>query len=174
MSITPKQSLSNLVQGLFRGDGTDITLYDRVYTLREFGDLSLDDPSRKSMFFYLKNQAYIRPRKSNQISLDFGDSCSDDRAPTCKVTFTRAEHIPPAEQDTGSHQYFIVEGARYRLDIEGDMKKVGTHIHSVIDVGRKMIKKQYEENNQFHKIIEIKTTLENVTLFDLIRNCLFR
>ena len=119
ISITPRGTLTDIVESIFRGDGTSMNIGGREYTLREYGTLPEHDPIRKSMLLDLKYQARVNPYVRCSTKVKLGNQPKKIKNPTLKIRFTRAEEIPKVEEDIGNHQYMIVEGARYKLDVEG-------------------------------------------------------
>ncbi len=155
ISITPKGTLTDIVETIFRGRGNSIRIYGRNYTLREYGNLSEQDPIRVAMLRELEAWARDNPgrRYSNEIELDGQKGIEQ---PTLKVLFTRAEEIPSMQEDKGSHQYLIIEGTRYKVEIEGDLKAGGITSNEIMREGRKMISSFYKNQGRLPKSIELR------------------
>ncbi len=120
ISITPQGTLKDLIENIFRGRGTAVRIAGREYTLRESGDLTEQDPMRLNMLTGLENQARIvYGRHSQKIRL--GAKKDERREPALKISYIKAEELPGADKDGGTHQYMVVEGVRYKVVIEGDI-----------------------------------------------------
>jgi hypothetical protein len=139
MSITPRGTLTDLVETVFKGKGKHIIIANRNYTLREQGDLTEQNSVRTSMLKDLENYARSHPgvRYSNEIEL--GSEKREQEEPTLKIRYVKAEEIPNSEEDIGAHQYLIVEGTRYRIDVEGNPEVVKINNNNIIKQGRQMI-----------------------------------
>lgn len=163
MSITPRGTLTDLVETVFRGKGNPIAIAGREYTFREYGSLSEQDPVRASMLRGLENQARISPgiRYSNEVEL--GKEEKGLAEPTLKIRYVKSEAIPNPEEDKGTHQYMIIEGTRYRVEINGNAKVMGITVDEIMQQGRQMILAYQKRHGKIPNGIEVEHTLKRET-----------
>lgn len=160
MSITPRRTLKNVVESIFRGRGNDITIGGREYALREYGNLQEQDLTREDMLRSLENQARAYPGVRHSLEVELENKPMELEEPTLRIRYIKAEDIPSVEDDKGTHQYMIVEGTRYRVEIEGSPKTLGKKMDQIMNDGRQMILNYEKEHGVLPNGIQIEQKLE--------------
>ena len=61
MSLIPKGSLVDRIKNFFGNKGSDFRIDGKNYTMREYGDLSIEDPLREKMLSCLRSDARNKP-----------------------------------------------------------------------------------------------------------------
>ena len=160
MSITPRGTLTDMVETVFRGRGDSINISDKDYTLREYGGLSKHNPVRLSMLGGLENWARINPGVRCIIKVELGNENKKQPEPTLKVRFTRAREISKAEKDSGTHQYAVVEGTHYKVEIKGNLKVMGRSVDEIMQDGRQIILAYQRDYGKLPDCFDIDKTLQ--------------
>ena len=147
--LTKKGTFLNWVRFFTRPSRSEvINIAGDDYVLRDYAGYDMDDQSRNRLVRSAVESIRQSPKigeVSTQTWIETEGVVSDfdKNALVCFARFSRAKVLPPLKEDVGDHEYFFVDGERYRLDVSGDFDRDNMTSFEFVNMAQGVLRNAY-------------------------------